>query len=246
MISIVISDTFHTACNLMNTSDVNLFNSVVKLVLSALLGSIIGYERKGKGQAAGVGTFSLISVGATLAMILSIYIPQEYLGLKNGDPGRLAAQVITGIGFLGAGTIIRTKGSIKGLTTAAGIWAMAMVGMAIGCGLYWVGIITTVLILTVFVYFGAYEQYVNLGWKSKTLSIECSGTDVDVARLRNVLQARKIKVVDTFLKQDYRNGVTVVSFMILIKSHYDMLSLFDEIKENANVMTIMIDSDKLI
>lgn len=246
MISIVISDTFHTACNLMNTSDVNLFNSVVKLVLSALLGSIIGYERKGKGQTTGVGTFSLISVGATLAMILSIYIPQEYLGLKNGDPGRLAAQVITGIGFLGAGTIIRTKGSIKGLTTAAGIWAMAMVGMAVGCGLYWVGIITTVLILTVFVYFGAYEQYVNLGWKSKTLSIECSGADVDVARLRNVLQARKIKVVDTFLKQDYRNGVTVVSFMILIKSHYDMLSLFDEIKENANVMTIMIDSDKLI
>ena len=80
------------------------------MLLSLALGGAIGYERKRKGQIAGVRTFALISMGATLAMILSIYVPQEYLGLKNGDPARIAAQVITGIGFLGAGAIIQMKG----------------------------------------------------------------------------------------------------------------------------------------
>ncbi|MDE6527148.1 MAG: MgtC/SapB family protein, partial [Muribaculaceae bacterium] len=88
-----------------NSVEVNTVGSVYKLVLSMLLGAVVGYERKRKGQSAGVRTFSLISMGATLAMLLSIYVPQEYLGLKNGDPGRIAAQVITGIGFLGAGAI---------------------------------------------------------------------------------------------------------------------------------------------
>mgnify|MGYP001140431653 FL=1 len=102
--------------------EVNPVGSIFKMCLSMLLGSLVGYERKRKGQAAGVRTFSLIAMGASMAMILSIYVPQEYLGLKNGDPGRIAAQVITGIGFLGAGAIIQMKGSIRGLTTAAGIW----------------------------------------------------------------------------------------------------------------------------
>lgn len=83
-----------------NAIEVNTIGSIYKLVLSMLLGAIVGYERKRKGQTAGVRTFSLIAMGATLAMLLSIYVPQEYMGLKNGDPGRIAAQVITGIGFL--------------------------------------------------------------------------------------------------------------------------------------------------
>ena len=76
-------------------------------------------------------------MGATLAMLLSIYVPQEYMGLKNGDPGRIAAQVITGIGFLGAGAIIQMKGSVRGLTTAAGIWMVSIIGMAVGVGYVW-------------------------------------------------------------------------------------------------------------
>ena len=90
-----------------NAIEVNTIGSIYKLVLSMLLGAVVGYERKRKGQSAGVRTFSLIAMGATLAMLLSIYVPQEYMGLKNGDPGRIAAQVITGIGFLGAGAIIQ-------------------------------------------------------------------------------------------------------------------------------------------
>ncbi len=118
-----------------NGTEITTLSSFYKLIISMMLGCIVGLERKRKGQMAGIRTFALISMGATLAMIISIYIPQEYMGLKNGDPGRVAAQVITGIGFLGAGAIIQMKGSVRGLTTAAGIWMAATIGMAVGMGL---------------------------------------------------------------------------------------------------------------
>lgn len=131
--------------------DVNLVNAVVKLLLSMTLGAIIGMERRRKGQIAGLRTFALISMGATLAMLISIYIPQVYLGLKNGDPGRIAAQVVSGVGFLGAGAIIQMKGSVRGLTTAAGIWMTACIGLAVGAGMYLISIITTLLIIFILV-----------------------------------------------------------------------------------------------
>ena len=135
-----------------NSIEVNTVSSIFKLSLSLLLGCLVGFERKRKGQIAGVRTFALISMGATLAMILSIYVPQEYLGLKNGDPGRIAAQVVTGIGFLGAGAIIQMKGSVRGLTTAAGIWIIAAIGMAVGVGLYSLSLAATALVLVVLLF----------------------------------------------------------------------------------------------
>ena len=116
----------------LNSLEVNLQNSIFRLIISMLIGMVIGAERKRKGQTAGIRTFSLISMGACLAMLLSIYVPQEYLGLKNCDPVRIAAQVITGIGFLGGGAMIQMRGTVKGLTTAAGIWITAIIGMAVG------------------------------------------------------------------------------------------------------------------
>ena len=130
--------------------DVTVIGSVFKLMLSLLLGAIVGVERRQKGQVAGMRTFSLIAMGATMAMLVSIYIPQEYLGLKNGDPGRIAAQVISGIGFLGAGAIIQMKGSVRGLTTAAGIWMTACLGLAVGAGMYIVSVAACIFILVVY------------------------------------------------------------------------------------------------
>ena len=131
--------------------DVTFVGATYKLVLGFLLGAVVGFERRRKGQIAGMRTFALISMGATLAMLVSIYIPQEYLGLKNGDPGRIAAQVISGVGFLGAGAIIQMKGSVRGLTTAAGIWITACIGLAVGAGMYMIATVTTLLIIFVLV-----------------------------------------------------------------------------------------------
>lgn len=100
-------------------------SAMVRIALSLILGACVGIERKTKGQMAGLRTFSLICMGACIAMMLSIYVCQETSGLQRADPGRIAAQVISGIGFLGAGTIIQMKGSVRGLTTAAGIWIIA-------------------------------------------------------------------------------------------------------------------------
>ncbi len=112
----IVADSWLWIIGQINSIEVNTVSSIFKLCLSLILGCIVGFERKRKGQMAGVRTFALIAMGATLSMILSIYVPQEYLGLKNGDPGRIAAQVVTGIGFLGAGAIIQMKGSVRGLT----------------------------------------------------------------------------------------------------------------------------------
>lgn len=142
----------------LNSTEVTLENSAFRLVLSMILGMMVGMERKRKGQVAGVRTFALISMGACMAMLLSIYVPQEYLGLKNGDPGRIAAQVVTGVGFLGGGAMIHMRGSVRGLTTAAGIWMVATIGMSVGVGMYAVAIIGTLLILLTLIALEVWEH----------------------------------------------------------------------------------------
>ena len=91
--------------------------------------------------------FTLICMGSAAAMLISIWIPQTYPNFLNGDPGRIAAQVLTGIGFLGAGAIIQSHGSVHGLTTAACIWVMAVVGLAAGAGMFLAASITTAFTL---------------------------------------------------------------------------------------------------
>lgn len=109
---------------------------LLRLVLASLCGGLIGVERGMKGQAAGSRTFSLVCMGAALAMLTNGYIFKHLAG-GAGDVTRMAAQVISGIGFLGAGTIMMTSHNhVKGLTTAAALWVTAAVGIAIGCGFY--------------------------------------------------------------------------------------------------------------
>ncbi len=186
-----------------NAVEVNTVGSVYKLVLSMLLGAVVGYERKRKGQSAGVRTFSLISMGATLAMLLSIYVPQEYMGLKNGDPGRIAAQVITGIGFLGAGAIIQMKGSVRGLTTAAGIWMVAIIGMAVGLGMYWLSLVASLLILFILVQLERIEEYISRGSESRIIRIRVGSIIEDIAPYREVLRSHRIKLANFYIDYDY-------------------------------------------
>ena len=117
-------------------SSINAWTSLLRLCLSLIAGGLIGFERESRRQPAGLRTHILISVGSTLLMLLSIYIPQHYFDMKSGDPGRIAAQVVSGIGFLGAGAIIKLGNNVKGLTTAASIWVVAGIGLALGAGLY--------------------------------------------------------------------------------------------------------------
>ncbi|MCR4398958.1 MAG: MgtC/SapB family protein [Firmicutes bacterium] len=106
---------------------------LLRLSVAAVIGGLVGFERERINRAAGLRTHILVCVGAALVMLVSTGLP-ELLG--TGDPGRIAAQVVTGVGFLGAGTIMREGASVRGLTTAAGLWVVAGFGLAVGAGMY--------------------------------------------------------------------------------------------------------------
>ncbi|CFX67271.1 MgtC/SapB/SrpB transporter [Syntrophomonas zehnderi OL-4] len=134
------------------------FEIVFKLTLACILGGLIGLERESLNRPAGFRTYTLVCVGSALAMVVSIDMYYQFYKSVNADPGRIAAQVVSGIGFLGAGTILREGATVRGLTTAAGLWVVACIGLAVGAGMYIPAITTTVLILFVLIYFYKLEE----------------------------------------------------------------------------------------
>lgn len=120
--------------------------AILRVGVSLLLGGIIGIERYLHKHPAGVRTFMLTSLGSTLATLASIWICENNLNLINGDPGRIAAQVLTGIGFIGAGLIIKNNNDISGLTTATGIFVTAAIGIAVGVGMLLTATIATLAV----------------------------------------------------------------------------------------------------
>ncbi len=132
----------------------NFFDMLFRLLISAILGGAIGWERSQQHKPAGFRTHTLVSVGSALFMLVSLFMHREF----QGDPGRIAAQVVTGIGFIGAGTIWVSGASVHGLTTAASLWTASGVGLAIGCGYYGAGICTTLIVLIILVLLSRLEE----------------------------------------------------------------------------------------
>lgn len=126
---------------------------IIRLLVATALGAVIGLDREYRTKAAGFRTHVLVALGSALFMIISVHgfddLPKDQMTLRM-DPARIAAQVVTGIGFIGAGTIIFQKNVVKGLTTAAGLWVTAAVGMACGVGMYVLAIVSTILVLICF------------------------------------------------------------------------------------------------
>lgn len=213
-----------------NAVEVTTLSSIYKLTLSMVLGAIIGYERKRKGQIAGVRTFSLIAMGATLAMILSIYVPQEYLGLKNGDPGRIAAQVVSGIGFLGAGAIIQMKGSVRGLTTAAGIWMVAALGLTVGVGMYVIATVATLLILFILWVLERMEHRMSANFESRIINIHTDSVVQDITPYRTLLKERHASLTNFFISVDYENNNTTINLVVLVPETTDLTDLFTDLR----------------
>ena len=138
---------------------------IIKLTVATVLGAVVGFEREYVGKAAGMRTFSLVSLGSCLFTILSAWGFQQFVGTPgfSFDPSRIAAQVITGIGFLGAGLIIFRGFRVEGLTTAAGLWVSAAIGMAVGLGFYVLSLVTAVLVLVIFFFLKHLEPKEHVG-----------------------------------------------------------------------------------
>ena len=145
---------------------INEIEITIRIVLALVLGGVLGLERELQGRPAGLRTHALVSVGAALVMLVSMYgFPQDV-----GDPGRIAAQVVSGIGFLGAGAILRDGTDIRGITTAATLW----IGLAAGNGYYFAAILTTVLCLITLIFLTKFEKM--LGRKGYKLTLICEST----------------------------------------------------------------------
>lgn len=161
--------------------------------LALICGGILGVERGRKKRPAGFRTYMLVCLGSTLAMMINDYVCQKY---STGDPTRLGAQVISGIGFLGAGTIITTgHNRVKGLTTAAGLWASACIGLAIGVGYYEGALIGTAMIVVIMVLLQSFDRYISFSPKTLFLYVEVENIS-SIKKIKTYAKEHNITIID--------------------------------------------------
>lgn len=168
---------------------------VIRLVTAAILGGLVGLERETHQQPAGLRTHVILAIGSALAMCISINLAMQFQPLvPNGDPARLAAQVISGIGFLGAGAIFRYGVSIKGLTTATSLWTVAIVGLAVGAGHYFSSVAATVLLLGALSILDRLEKRYLIEPTTKTIHVSIQYRDGLVAEMQEIFARLGISV----------------------------------------------------
>ncbi|MBR7123012.1 MAG: MgtC/SapB family protein [Oscillospiraceae bacterium] len=218
----------------MELREVTLLAVVVRIFAAVVIGGLIGLERELKNRPAGLRTYMVVCLGSCLVMMTNQYICQV---MGTGDPVRMGAQVVSGIGFLGAGTIIVTRRSqIKGLTTAAGLWTTACTGLAIGIGFYEaaiVGGLTAVIVMTVMQYI---DRSVQRKSKSLELYIEL-GSACSLGDFLRALRSQNIEVQDIHREQDMENEKNIRSYIAFLKlkkrQHY--LEILEELQKIPGV-----------
>jgi len=167
---------------------------LIRLLIAAALGAIVGYERERSNQPAGLRTHIILAVGSALAMTLSINLAGQFApALPAGDPSRLAAQVVSGIGFLGAGAILRYGTSVKGLTTATSLWTLAMVGLVVGAGHYLPAIGATLLLLLVLFILEKLEHRVIKPYLQVILTLSAEDREALLIDVKKVLEQSTVK-----------------------------------------------------
>lgn len=208
---------------------------VIRLILAAIIGGFIGIEREFSNRPAGLRTHILVTVGSALITLVS---KDAFAGI--GDPARIAAQIVTGIGFLGAGTIIKTGNSIKGLTTAASLWISAGIGMAIGAGYYLGGLVTAGIVLLTLINIGSFEK--NLIRRTySTIEIFTKGRTGLLGEIGTVLGDHNVYINDIRMKpMDESDNTKDLAFVITVKftDSINLDNLFNSLYGIENVNDI--------
>lgn len=188
----------------------SLITVLARIMLAAFLGGLIGFERDIHGRPAGLRTNLLVCAGASLFMVLSVLIP---LSLRSGaDPTRIAAQIVTGIGFLGAGAIIKEGITVRGLTTAACLWIIAAIGMAAGAGYYAIACLTTLITLGGLMGLNYLERFYPKDSYRKLALILPNSTDVSL--VVDIIKSRKLEIIFFDIDRNYETGVTILTLSI--------------------------------
>lgn len=195
---------------------------ILRLALASFLGGLVGLEREVHGREAGVRTYLLVALGSALIMIISEYLVFKYQGKFPGDifrvdPGRIAAQAITGIGFLGAGVILRYKNSIIGLTTAACMWVVCAVGLAIGSGYYLFGSVVSGIAILSLLGLKGIEKKLSKDWY-KEMIIVSEDVEGQIDRVQEVIDKYNIKVTNFTIKRDLQNKEMTLDFRLRLRA----------------------------
>ena len=179
----------------------------IRIVLAAILGALVGLERSKRQKEAGVRTHCILACTSALFMILSKYAFVDLVGvagLRGADPARIAAQVVSGISFLGAGVIFKNGNSIRGLTTAAGMWGTAAVGMAIGAGMYWVGLIEAAVLVGIQIVLHRFPVGAD-ALTTQEIVVEMTDSDELLARFDALVKSHRGQITESSLTR--QNGV---------------------------------------
>lgn len=215
--------------------EVTLLSIALRLVCAVIIGGLIGLERGMKNRPAGLRTYMLVCVGSCLIMLTNQYLFQVS---GSGDPMRLGAQVVSGIGFLGAGTIIVTKhNQIKGLTTAAGLWAAAGVGLALGVGFYEAALIAGLLIF--FVLTGLQKLDNRMRSKTKTLEVYIEMSDsMNIGTLIRSIREMNVEIKDVQLEHDTmpEDGTRSLFATLKCKKRTDHIPLMEAIRKIEGIV----------
>lgn len=223
-------------------SDISLASAMARLALSVLACGLVGLEREARRQTAGWRTHIVIGLGATLAMLLSIWIPRVVAG-GEGDPGRIAAQVVSGMGFLGAGAFIKVGNNVKGMTTAATIWFVAGLGLAIGAGMWQAALVALGLGLAALIALEPLERKFFPSERLKTLQIWYDGPAPDRQAVRARLLEHGVVVHTLDASLDVNKKRARLSALASVPVDVDLEALFDSIKRSGKVSKIRLHED---
>lgn len=211
--------------------------SLGQMALACVLGGMIGYERQSRRKSAGLRTNMLVCLGSCLIMMMSYDIYRQVEGMTNADPARLGAQVVSGIGFLGAGAIMKEGLSVTGLTTAACLWVVACVGLAVGAGFYVEAIITTVLAVMVVGVLSHFElkKSVHAGVLQLTIYSDNNPKQLSIVNecLDNInINISKIKMHEEYVRESQEQTIILVMEMVLLNNrHYSMTYIVNVLQE---------------
>lgn len=206
-----------------------------KLIIACILGAAIGLQRESVGRPAGLRTHTLVCISSSLIMVISEAMFAQYGG--DMDPTRLGAQVVSGIGFLGAGTIIRDGVTVKGLTTAASLWAVACIGLATGAGMYWGALLTTLLAYLTLFTFIKMEDYVDYSRKLRYISVYSNMDKEQLQDIEGVFRNYAVNVYKIdFNKSD--NNILSMGFRVKLKNVEDKNDIMSEIARLDGVISV--------
>ncbi|WP_114602909.1 MgtC/SapB family protein [Staphylococcus sp. EZ-P03] len=215
---------------------------LLRIVIAAFCGATIGYERTQRLKAAGIRTHILVAAASALFLIVSKYGFNDILAQNNisFDPSRIGAQVVSGISFIGAGTILIRHQSINGLTTAAGIWITSGIGMALGSGLYFIGIVSTVLIVTI-QYFLRNDRLFSSLHMSEAIKvlIQAEYTNTIQQEITQTFISHHVKQVQIqILKIDNETITLNVTGKIMVRKHYNHNDLLEDLIHQKAILSV--------